>query len=75
MANFAVLSGGVVSNIIVADKKETAEYITGTTCIEYDETNPANLGHTYDERYKVFSPQGTKYNPITKKHEDIKADK
>jgi hypothetical protein len=75
MANFAVLFGGVVSNIIVADTKETAEYITGTTCIEYDETNPAGVGHSYDERYKVFVPEGKTYNPITESFEDIKADK
>ena len=48
MANFAVLSGGTVSNVIVADTKEIAEYITGTTCIEYNETNPAGIGWTYD---------------------------
>ena len=75
MATFAVLSGGVVSNVIIVDTKETAEYITGATCIEYNETNPAGIGHTYDEKYKVFSPQGKKYNPITEKHEDIKVDK
>ena len=48
MANFAVLNGNTVHNIIVADTKETAEYITGTTCIEYNETNPAGIGWTYD---------------------------
>ena len=48
MAIYAVLSGDSVANVIVADTKETAEYITGTTCIEYDETNPAGIGWTWD---------------------------
>jgi hypothetical protein len=48
MTNYAVLNGDKVSNIIVADSKEVAEQITGTTCIEYTDESPASIGWTYD---------------------------
>jgi hypothetical protein len=48
MANFAVIKDGVVNNVIVADIKEVAELVTGLTCIEYTEENPAGIGWTYD---------------------------
>jgi len=37
MATFAVLNNNVVSNIIVADTKETAEAVTGFSCIDVTE--------------------------------------
>ena len=46
MANFAVMNGNVVTNIIVADSKEIAEQIVGSV-IEYDETNTAAIGSTF----------------------------
>lgn len=49
MANYAVLSGNTVSNIIVADDKETAEAATNATCIEYTLENSAAIGWIYDE--------------------------
>jgi hypothetical protein len=48
MANFAVIKDGVVDNVIVADTKEIAEQVTGLTCVEYTEENPAGIGWTYD---------------------------
>jgi hypothetical protein len=54
MANFAVLKDNVVTNIIIADTKETAETVTEQTCVEYTESNPAGIGWTYD---------GTKFIP------------
>ena len=48
MANYAVIKDGIVSNIIVADTKEIAETVTGLTCIEYTNENPAVIGWTYD---------------------------
>jgi hypothetical protein len=45
--NFAVLSGNLVTNIIVADSKEIAEQVTGQTCIEYTDENPAVIGLGY----------------------------
>lgn len=46
--NFAVISGGTVINVIVADSKEVAEAVTGFTCVEYTDVNPANVGLGYD---------------------------
>jgi uncharacterized Ntn-hydrolase superfamily protein len=48
MANFAVLHNKIVSNVIVCDSKEIAELVTGTTCIEYTNENPAGIGYTWD---------------------------
>jgi hypothetical protein len=48
MATFAVISGDSVSNVIIADTKETAEQITGSVCIEYTKANPAGIGWTYN---------------------------
>jgi len=36
MANFAVLDGNTVSNVIVAETVEDAELATGSECIECD---------------------------------------
>ena len=46
--NFAVISGNTVTNIIVADSKEIAEAVTGLTCVEYTDENPAVIGLGYD---------------------------
>lgn len=46
--NFAVISGNSVVNIIVADSKEIAEEVTGLTCVEYTNENPAHIGLGYD---------------------------
>jgi hypothetical protein len=46
--NYAVIENNVVTNIIVCDSKEIAEQVTGLTCIEYTEENPAAIGWTYD---------------------------
>jgi hypothetical protein len=48
MANYAVIKDGIVNNIIVADTKEIAETVTGLTCIEYTDENPAGIGWSYD---------------------------
>jgi hypothetical protein len=48
MANFAVMSGTTVSNVILADSKEIAELTTNSVCVEYTEDNPAGIGWTYD---------------------------
>jgi len=47
MATFAVINSDIVENIIVADTKEIAEQVTGKECIEYTDSNPANIGWTY----------------------------
>ena len=48
MTTFAVLINDVVENIIVADSLEIAETVTGKTCVEYSESNLAQIGWTWD---------------------------
>jgi hypothetical protein len=55
MANFAEIQDGVVTNVIVADTKEIAELVTGLTCVEYTDSNPAGIGWTYDGK-KFIAP-------------------
>jgi len=47
MANYAIMDDNIVENVIVANTKEIAEEVTGRTCIEYTDSNPAGLGYTY----------------------------
>jgi len=48
MANFAVIENGKVTNIILADSKAIAEEVTGKTCVEFTDANPACIGLGYD---------------------------
>lgn len=48
MANYAVMNGDIVGNIIVADSKEIAETVTELTCIEYTDENPAFIGSRFN---------------------------
>ena len=48
MATFAVMSGSIVSNVIVADTLEIAELVTNSECVEYTADNPAGVGWIYD---------------------------
>ena len=48
MATYAVVTGNVVSNVILADNKEETEQALGVTLIEYTPDNPAGIGWTYD---------------------------
>ncbi|CAB4194991.1 hypothetical protein UFOVP1281_16 [uncultured Caudovirales phage] len=48
MANFGVISGSSVINIIVAEDLESAELATKSTCVEYTDKNPAGIGWTYE---------------------------
>jgi hypothetical protein len=54
MANFAIIENDIVTNVIVADSQEIAQEVTGKTCIEYTEKNPAGIGWSYDG--KTFIP-------------------
>jgi hypothetical protein len=49
MATFAIMSGNIVSTIIVADNKEETEAALGVILIEYTPENPAGIGWNYDE--------------------------
>ena len=46
MANFAVLNGNTVQNIIVAESKEIAEEVTNSECVEC--SVGVGIGMTYD---------------------------
>jgi hypothetical protein len=41
---FVIIKDEIVENIIVAESKEIAEEVTGKTCVEYDDANPAHIG-------------------------------
>ena len=58
MANYAVMNGDIVENIIVAELQNIAEEITQKECIRYDDTNPAAIGYTYNRiKSKFMSPE------------------
>ena len=46
--NFAVIENGIVVNVILCDSQEIAEQLTGQTCVEYTDANPAFIGLSYD---------------------------
>lgn len=48
MSNFAVIENELVINTIVAESLNDAQEVTGKTCVEYAEENPAAIGWTYD---------------------------
>ncbi|NBU19100.1 MAG: hypothetical protein EBS44_07570, partial [Betaproteobacteria bacterium] len=48
MGTYAVIEDAKVTNVIVAESKEIAEDVTGRTCVEYTETDPAGIGWDYD---------------------------
>lgn len=56
MATYAVMSGNMVSNIIVTDDVEDASNALHATLIEYTSENPAGIGWTYDEETGRFTP-------------------
>jgi hypothetical protein len=60
MAQFAVISFDKVINSIVADSKETAEEITGLTCVVSSE---AGIGWAYDDETGEFT------EPVTEETE------
>lgn len=67
MAKFAVMSGNIVSDTIIADDLTTAESLTGRVCIEYTDENKAGIGHTYDgkrftEPYNAIAVEGLDEN-------------
>ena len=52
MAKFAVLSGNIVSNIIIADSIEVAEQLTGSICIMSD---TPSVGWSYNAQTEEFT--------------------
>ncbi len=56
MANYAMINGNSVGNIIVADDKEATEAALNCTLIEITPENPAGMGWTYDSETGKFNP-------------------
>lgn len=54
MTMYALMSGNIVANIIMADDKESTEQALNCVLIEYTEENPASIGWTYDESTQTF---------------------
>jgi hypothetical protein len=52
---FAVLSGNIVSNVIIADTNEDAELVSDGPCVEYTSENSAGIGWSYDSETGLFS--------------------
>jgi hypothetical protein len=67
MPNFAEIENGVVTNVIIADTKEIAELVTGLTCVEYTNSNPAGIGWTYDGKKFIAPVVETSKNVDTSK--------
>jgi uncharacterized protein YbjT (DUF2867 family) len=54
MATYAVMSGNIVSNVIMADDKKATEVALSCTLIEYTDVNPAGIGWVYDDTTGKF---------------------
>lgn len=54
MANFAVLSGDIVSNVIVADTLANAEIATKSLCVEIPQGSSAGIGDAYNAETGKF---------------------
>ena len=52
MATYAVMSGNIVSNVIVADNKEETEAALNCVLVEYTAENPAGIGYSLEETGK-----------------------
>jgi hypothetical protein len=57
MANFAVVTNGIVSNIIVAKDLKTAEKATDDLCIALTDTIIAGVGWTYVDGVFIAPPE------------------
>lgn len=56
MANYAMMNGNSVGNIIVADNKEETEILLNCVLIEITPENPGGIGWTYDFETGKFNP-------------------
>ena len=53
----SVIENNVVVNLIVADSIDTAEQLTGKTCVEVTPVNIAYINETYDPTSGLFIPK------------------
>jgi hypothetical protein len=59
MPNYAVKTGNVIYNTIVADSLAIAEEVAKATCIEITQELPLGIGWVYDEEYSEWAPPAT----------------
>jgi hypothetical protein len=66
MKKFAVIQDSIVANIIVAESQEIAEQLTGFTCVEYTDENPACIGLSYNgTTFEQHIIEDTAIPPVT----------
>lgn len=52
----AIISGNIVTNVIVVDDVQQSAQDLGAVLIEYTSENPAGIGYSYDETTRKFNP-------------------
>ena len=55
MGTYAMMSGNIVSNIIIVDDPKDASKALNAQLVEFTSENPAGIGWTYDESTGRFS--------------------
>lgn len=60
LLKFAVIEDNIVVNIILAESKEIAENVIGKLCIEYNDTNPAIIGLSWNSETGFEQPPSQK---------------
>jgi hypothetical protein len=48
MKTFAIIENNKVSNVVVAETLEDAQFVFGDKCVEYTAENPAGIGWDYN---------------------------
>jgi hypothetical protein len=48
MAKYAVINNSTVTNLVVADTLEDAEFATRLTCVEFSEESSVSIGDTWN---------------------------
>ena len=56
MALFAIINNDKVSNVIIADTKEIAELVSGSTAVEYQPNDYVFIGMEYKDGQFIVPP-------------------
>lgn len=56
MALFAIINNDRVSNVIIADTKEIAELVSGSTAVEYQPNDYVFIGMEYKDGQFIVPP-------------------
>lgn len=66
MANYAVMNGNLITNVIVAESLEDAEQLTGAKCIELStEPGSPGPGWTLQDDNTWLNPLDVQPTPVT----------